>query len=77
MTYYSSSADPVNGTGTLLPQKAAPVAMIGFGNMLPRNKHHFTANFDLGVAFQGSPNAKLNLVGSVCSAPNVSCAPMK
>jgi hypothetical protein len=74
--YYSSATDPVNGTGTLMPRKAAPEVLLGFGNMLPRNKHHFTANFDLGVAFQGSPNAKLNLVGSVCSAPNVGCAPI-
>jgi hypothetical protein len=76
VTYYSSPTDPTNGTGTLIPRKAAPVALIGFGNLLPRNKHHFTANFDLGVAFQGSPNAKLNLMGSVCSAPNTGCAPI-
>lgn len=74
--YYSAPGDPVNGTGTLIPRKAAPEALIGFGNLLPRNQHHFTANFDLGVAFQGSPNAKLNLMGGVCAAPNIACAPI-
>jgi hypothetical protein len=74
--YYSSPADPVNGTGALKPQMAAPVALFGFGNLLPRSKRHFTANVDLGVAYQGSPNAKLNLTGSVCSAPNIGCAPI-
>jgi len=45
--YYSSPADPVNGTGALKPQMAAPVALFGFGNLLPRSKRHFTANVDL------------------------------
>jgi hypothetical protein len=75
-TYFSAPSDPVTGTGVISSRKAAPVVLLGFGNLLPRSARHFTVNFDLGVAFQGSPNAKLNLLGSVCSSPNAGCAPV-
>jgi hypothetical protein len=71
--YYSSAADPVTGSGLLTSRKVAPEILIGFGNLLPRSAHHFTFNLDLGVAFQGSPNAKLNLSGSTCLTPTSGC----
>jgi hypothetical protein len=73
--YISSQADPVTGTGKIEARKVAPVVLFGFGNLLPRSARHFTANVDLGVAFQGSPNAKLNLMGSTCDPVRpTSCA---
>ena len=33
-------------------------------------------NVDLGVAFQGSLNAQLNLGGSACTGPATGCAPI-
>ena len=66
VTYFSANAGSVSGTASLTSRKVAPELLIGFGNLLPRSVRHFTINFDLGVVFQGSPNAKLNLTGSTC-----------
>ena len=73
-TYYSDAVDPVTGTGMLTSRKVAPEVLIGFGNLAPRSARHVTVNVDLGVAFQGSPNAQLNLGGSVCvTGPGTGC----
>jgi hypothetical protein len=75
--YYSDASDPVHGTGAITSRKVAPEVLIGFGNLLPRSAHHFSVGFEVGVAFQGSPNAKLNLTGSTClSGASVGCLPI-
>jgi hypothetical protein len=75
VAYYSASSAPVTGTASIAARKVAPEVLIGFGNLLPRNSHHFTANFEAGVAFQGSPNAMLNLSGSACvGGPSLNCS---
>jgi hypothetical protein len=69
-TYYSgeiSATSPVTGTGTIGFNKAAPMVLIGFGNLLPRSSRHFGVSIEAGVVFQGSANAKLNLAGSACT----------
>ena len=65
-TFYSGSSNPVSGTGTVSSNKAAPMILIGFGNLLPRGGRHFGFNIEAGVVFQGSPNARLNLGGTTC-----------
>lgn len=74
--YYSSASNPVTGTGTITARKVAPEVLLGLGNLLPRSSRHFSANFDIGVAFQGSPTALLNLTGSTCNTPTTGCAPI-
>ena len=76
LTYYSDASDPVSGTGMLSSRKVAPEVLLGFGNLVPRSRRHFTVNVDLGVAFQGSLNAQLNLGGSACTGPATGCAPI-
>ena len=76
VTYYSDPADPVTGTGKIAAQVAAPVALFGFGNLLPRNRHHFSVSSDFGVAFQGAPTTTLNLIGSTCATATTGCAPI-
>ena len=49
------------------------MATFGWGNLVPRNHSHFSAPVELGVAFQGSPKATLNLAGNVCDSPGVNC----
>jgi hypothetical protein len=74
VSYFSSAADPVTGTGSVDTWKAAPVLLFGFGNLLPRSDRHFAANVDIGIAFQGKPSSKLNLAGSTCLAgPTAGC----
>jgi hypothetical protein len=36
VTYHSNPADPIRGTETLKIGKAAPMVLLGFGNLLPR-----------------------------------------
>lgn len=65
-TYYSGQTTPVNGNGTIGFNKAAPMVLLGFGNLLPRSSRHFGVSLEAGVVFEGSPGAKLNLAGSAC-----------
>jgi hypothetical protein len=72
--YLSGSTNPITGAGSLTLNKVAPMLLIGFGNMLPRNQKHFGLNFDVGVAFQGSPKVALNLSGNAClTSAQVAC----
>lgn len=50
------------------------MVLFGFGNLLPRNRHHFSVTSDFGVAFQGDPKTTLNLTGSTCATPAAGCA---
>ncbi|MBZ5526676.1 MAG: hypothetical protein LAN71_02070 [Acidobacteriia bacterium] len=61
----SDPANPVNGTGAILLNKAAPMIRWGFGNMVPR-KSHFSFHIEGGIIFQGTPKAQLALNGSAC-----------
>lgn len=72
-TYYSDPSNPVTGNGQISARKVAPELMLGFGNLLPRSNKHFAVNFELGVVFQGSPNAKLNLNGGTCTPIGNQC----
>jgi hypothetical protein len=76
-TYYSAQGAPVTGTGKIDFNRAAPMATIGWGNLVPRRHNkHFSVPFEIGVAFQGSPKATLNFSGNVCDPPgNVNCRP--
>lgn len=72
-TYYSDTGTPVTGNGKIDFNRAAPMATFGWGNLVPRNHRHFSVPVELGVAFQGSPKATLNLAGNVCDSPGVNC----
>lgn len=72
--YISAVNNPVTGTGRVgLGRKAAPMVLLGVGNLLPRNQRHLTVNFDFGVVFQGSPAATLNLNGVACDSRGQNC----
>jgi hypothetical protein len=70
-TYYSSPSDPVNGPFKvdLGKSKVAPMLTAGFGNLLRRSGRRFSVTVEGGVVFQGSPNAHLDLGGSVGPTP--------
>jgi len=65
VSFRSSPADPVHGTGKLTVRKSAPMVMFGFGNPIPHH-HRFTVFHDFGIVFQGLPKATLNLAGTAC-----------
>jgi hypothetical protein len=66
-SYYSSSANSVSGAGSVTFNEAAPIILIGFGNLLAGSEKHFGYSVEAGVAFQGSPRVNLNLAGTACS----------
>ena len=70
--YLSDMADPVAGTGKLSVYKSAPMLLIGFGNLVPRN-HHFSTSLEIGAVYQGPPRVTLNLTGSVCDSSGTNC----
>ena len=73
VTYLSSTANPANGSASLGFNSAAPEFLIGLGNLVPRSRRHFTANFEVGAAYLGQPAVKLNLGGTVCTPSGVGC----
>src|SRR5439155_12764715 len=70
--YVSDGADPIVGAGRLTTYKVAPMVLLGFGNLIPRNRH-FTATFEVGAAYQGPPRIALNLSGSACDSSGLNC----
>jgi hypothetical protein len=72
-TYRSDAASPVNGSATLNVGRPAPMIMLGIGNLLPRSGRHFTANFEVGVVFQKSPDVSINLAGRGCDVQTGFC----
>jgi hypothetical protein len=71
--YTSSAANPVTGTGKLSFNKVAPSILVGFGNLLPRNRRRFSLSTEIGVAYTGAPKAALALTGTACSNPVAIC----
>jgi hypothetical protein len=71
--YQSSLSDPINGTGKLGFTKVAPKFTIGFGNLVPRSGHHWSILSEVGVAYQGTPNAALALQGTACDTSGLNC----
>ncbi|MGA9390882.1 MAG: hypothetical protein WBV69_10590 [Candidatus Sulfotelmatobacter sp.] len=76
VTYYSDTTTPVTGNGKIDFDRVSPMATVGWGNLIPRSSRHFSIPFELGVAFQGSPQATLNLAGNVCDSPGANCRPI-
>jgi hypothetical protein len=73
-SYISDSNAPVTGNGKINFNKAAPMLTIGWGNLVSRREtSHFTVPFEIGVAYQGSPKASLNLAGNVCDSSGANC----
>jgi hypothetical protein len=72
-SYTSSAANPVAGTGKLGFNKVAPSILVGFGNLIPRNRHRFSLSTEFGIAYTGAPKASLALTGTACSNPAVIC----
>jgi hypothetical protein len=74
-TYYSSSTNPVTGSGAigLNSQKPAFTLTTGWGNALRRNGH-VSFPLEIGAAFIGTPS--LNIIlnsGQVCNAQGSNC----
>ena len=73
VSYYSDPNKPLSASGRINFNQVSPMITVGFGNLVHRDSKRFSVPFEVGVAFQGSPKATLNLGGNVCDAPGVNC----
>jgi len=72
-TYRSDPSNPIFGAGKIDFQRVAPTLTLGWGNLLPRSGRHFSVPFEMGVVFQGSPRAQIELHGSACDSSGTNC----
>jgi hypothetical protein len=78
-TYYSSQAQPVTGSASVILNKQNPAFTMttGWGNMIPRRGGHWSFPFEIGAAFIGAPTVNMALTsGQVCTDPagTINCA---
>jgi hypothetical protein len=50
--------------------------MFRVGNLLPRRPRHFTASFEAGLIWEGSPKTTLQASGSACDRTLAFCQPI-
>ena len=72
VAYESDPITPVTGTGKLTFNPAAPMVLVGWGNIVPRTKR-FSIPVELGTVFGGAPKMVLNLAGNVCEVGTTRC----
>jgi hypothetical protein len=64
--YISSYSDPLHGNGLIDFHKISPGFSLGFGNIIPRTKSHFSIPVEAGFYYAGQPGLKVNFSGSAC-----------
>ncbi len=66
--FYSSSSNPVSGTGVLGLHRHTPsfLASFGFGKFIPRSNRHWSFPSEFGVVFTGAPTISVMSAGSIC-----------
>jgi hypothetical protein len=71
--YRSSAIDPITGSGKVTVNNYGPGLTLGWGNLLPRNRRHFSFPFEVGAVYEGAPKIALNLSGSACDSTGLNC----
>jgi hypothetical protein len=67
--YISSYTDPLHGSGRIDFRKVSPGLSLGFGNIIPRTRSHFSIPVELGFYYAGQPSLQVAFAGSACD-PN-------
>ena len=67
-TYYSSTTNPVSGSGVVGLHGNEPdsTASFGFGRFVPRSNRHWSFPTEFGIVFMGVPTLKINVSGTAC-----------
>jgi hypothetical protein len=74
--YISSNTDPLRGSGRVDFRKVSPGLSLGFGNLIPRDRSHFSIPVEIGFYYAGQPSLQLAFTGSACDPnypPSVGC----
>jgi hypothetical protein len=67
VNYFSSAAEPVQASGSVVFQRTSPTLTAGWGNWIRHEgQGHWTFPFEAGVAFANDPKTTLNFSGEVC-----------
>jgi hypothetical protein len=69
--YISSYTDPLRGSGRIDFRKVSPGISFGFGNLIPRDRNHWSIPIEMGFYYAGQPSLQVAFFGSACD-PNVS-----
>jgi hypothetical protein len=64
--YISSLTDPLHGDGSVGFRKTAPGLTVGWGNIVPGSRKHFSFPVELGFYYVGQPTLKVAFTGSAC-----------
>lgn len=66
--FTNSVDDPLNGQATVVyPHRIAPMLMLGFSNILPRNGKHLSMPYEVGVVYTGAARVNVALNGTACT----------
>ena len=74
--YISSYSDPLRGSGRVDFRKASPGFSFGFGNLIPRDRSHFSVPVEMGFFYVGQPSLQVAFTGSACDPnypPSIGC----
>ena len=74
--YISSLTDPLHGSGSVDFHKASPGFTLGYGNVIPRTRGHFSIPIEAGFYHVGQPELKVSFSGSACDPtqpPAIGC----
>jgi hypothetical protein len=74
--YISSYSDPLHGSGRIDFRKVSPGFSFGFGNLIARDRSHFSLPVEMGFYYVGQPHFQVAFTGSACDPnfpPSVGC----
>jgi hypothetical protein len=74
--YASDANDPLTGNAKLDFKRLDPAFVLGWGNLAPRGRKHWSIPFEFGAVYQNVPRLLLNFSGSACDAGGVNCQPV-
>lgn len=74
--YASDANDPLTGDAKLDFKRLDPAFLLGWGNLAPRGRKHWSIPVELGAVYQNVPRLLLNFSGSACDAGGVNCQPV-
>ena len=64
--FTSSTANPLQGSGSVDTRKVAPGISIGWGNISPRGSGRFSFPVEAGFYYIGQPNLRVSFSGTAC-----------
>lgn len=71
--YASDASDPLTGDAKLDFKRLDPAFLLGWGNLAPRGRKHWSIPVEFGAVYQDAPRLLLNFTGSACDAGGVNC----